>query len=109
MTRKEAIREYKERKTPRGIFVIRCNPSGRVWVGASRNLDASRNSAWFGLRMGAHLDKTLQQAWSLNGEQAFDYEVLEKFDDDLHPLELSDLLKAKQTEWVSKLGAGKLL
>ena len=109
MTRKEAIREYKERKTPRGIFAIRCATSGRAWVGATRNLDAAKNSAWFGLRMGAHLDKALQEEWNIHGEQAFGYEVLEKFDDDLHPMELGDLLKGRRLDWVWRLGAGKLL
>jgi hypothetical protein len=109
MTRKEAIREYKERKTPRGIFSVRCTPNGRVWVGSSRNLDASKNSYWFGLRMGGHLDRSLQAEWTAQGEEAFTYEVLETFDDDVHPMELNDLLKRKQAEWVLKLDAGKLL
>jgi hypothetical protein len=109
MTRKEAIREYKERKTPRGIFAIRCATTNRVWVGASRNLNASKNSYWFCLRAGQHLDKSLQEEWSAHGEPAFFYEILEKFDDDVHPMELSDLLKAKQSEWVERMDAIRLL
>ena len=31
-SRKDAIREYKERKTPRGIYAIRCASTGSVWV-----------------------------------------------------------------------------
>lgn len=109
MTRKEAIREYKEKKTPRGIFVIRCTATGRTWVGASRNLDAAKNGYWFGLRSGGHLDKSLQEEWNIYGEQSFTCEVLEKFDDDLHPLELNDRLKTSQADWVSRLAAGKLI
>lgn len=109
MTRKEAIREFKERKTPRGIFAIRCAAAERVWVGASRNLDAAKNSYWFALRMGKHLDKSLQAEWNVHGEQAFTYEVVEKLDDDVHPMELVCLLKTKQGEWITRLGAGKLL
>ena len=108
MTRKEAIREYKERKTLRGIFALRCTPTGRVWVGASPNLDAAKNGYWFGLRMGNHLDRTLQAEWTAQGEQSFTYEILEVLDHDVHPLELKDLLKSKQAEWVLKLSAGKL-
>jgi hypothetical protein len=109
MTRKEAIREFKERKTPRGIFAIRCTATRRVWVGASRNLDAAKNGYWFGLRTGKHLDKSLQEEWTERGESAFAYEILEKLDDDVHPMGLTDLLKTKQSEWVERAGALKLL
>ena len=40
-SRRDAIRQYKERKVPIGIFAIRCRPTGETWVGASRNLDGS--------------------------------------------------------------------
>jgi hypothetical protein len=55
------------------------------------------------------VDKTLQAEWDVYGETEFTYEVKEKLDDDIHPLELKDLLKAKQAEWVQRMGAGKLL
>ena len=109
MTRKQAIREFKERKTPRGIFAIRSTLANRVWVGASRNLDAAKNGYWFALRLGLHLDKSLQSEWNIHGEQNFAYEVVEKLKDDVHPLELADLLKAKQAEWMERLGAARLL
>jgi hypothetical protein len=109
MTRKEAIREFKERKTPRGVFAIRCAKTNRVWVGASRNLDAAKNGYWFGLGTGKHLDKSLQGEWTAQGEPEFSYEILEKLDDDVHPMELTDLLKAKQSEWVEREGADRLL
>jgi len=109
MTRKEAIREFKERKTPRGIFAIRCAAAERVWVGSSRNLDAAKNGYWFGLGTGRHLDKSLQAEWTARGEASFAYEVLETFDDDVHPMELNDLLKSRQKEWAGKLSATKLL
>jgi hypothetical protein len=109
MTRKEAIREFKERKTPRGIFKIQCQTNGRVWVGASRNLDAAKNGYWMGLRIGSHLDQELQREWTAQGEEHFGFEVLEILDDDVHPLALRDLLKSKQTAWRERLSAGKLL
>jgi hypothetical protein len=109
MNKKEAIREFKERKTPRGIFAIRCVGPDRVWVGASRNLNAAKNGYWFGLRTGNHQDKSLQAEWKARGEEAFSYDVLETVDEDVHPMELADLLKSKQVEWILRLGAGKLL
>ena len=41
--RKEVVRKFKERKPLLGVFAVRCTATGLVWVGASRNLDATRN------------------------------------------------------------------
>ena len=103
--RKEAIRQFKERKTYRGAFAVRCAASGRVWVGASPNLDAAKNGIWFALRLGKHLTSSLQEEWTVHGEPAFEYEILEKLDDDAHPLAIADLLKEKKSHWISQLGA----
>jgi hypothetical protein len=107
--KKEAIRKYKEQKTPAGVYAIRCTASGKVWVGPSRNLDATRNGLWFTLRTGVHMEKSLQREWDTHGEPAFEYEILEVLDADLLPMAIKDLLKEKQTHWVAKLGAQPLL
>jgi hypothetical protein len=106
--RKEAIRKFKERKPLLGAFAIRCTPSGRVWVGASRNLDATRNSFWFSLRQGSHPARSLQEEWNVHGEAAFQYEILERLDDDLVALAVADLLKEKVGYWVAQLGANRV-
>lgn len=103
--RKEAIQKFKERKPALGVFAVRCTVSGQVWVDATRNLDAAKNGTWFGLRNGSHRDKTLQQEWNLQGEPAFQYEILEKLDEDVHPLAIADLLRQSRTRWISQLGA----
>lgn len=104
-TRKEAIRQYKERKPLLGAFAVRCAATGRVWVGSSRNLDATRNGTWFGLRSGSFYDKSLQEEWNAQGEAAFQYEVLDKLDEDMHPLEVPDRLKEMRTLWIARLSA----
>src|SRR5579872_6539065 len=92
-SRKDAIRKFKERKPLQGVFSVRCSPTGRVWVGCATNVEAIRNRYWFALRMGAHLDKSLQAEWNAHGEAAFQYEILEKLEDDLHPFDVARLLK----------------
>ncbi len=106
--RKEAIRKFKERKPLRGVYAVRCTATGRVWVGASRNLDAIRNRSWFSLRNGSHLDKALQEEWNAQGEPVFLFEVLDKLDDDVLPLEVADLLEEKKSRWTAQLGARPL-
>jgi hypothetical protein len=78
-------------------------------VGASLNLDATRNRAWFALRMGQHQDRSLQAVWHAYGETAFQYDVLEKLDDDVLPMAIADLLKEKMRAWAARLGAPTLL
>ncbi len=107
--RREATKAYKERKISRGLFAVRCPTANQVWVGFSLNLDATRNGLWFGLRCGTHLDKPLQAAWNERGEQAFEYEVLEVLDDDVSPIAIRDVLKAKRTDWAARVGARVLL
>lgn len=107
--RKAAIRSFKERPVRAGIYVIRCTASGRRWVGPSRNLGASHNSAWMSLRIGAHRDVALQAEWNCHGEPAFVYEIAEQFDEDLSPLLLPDALKKGMEKWSGQLNATRLL
>ena len=106
--RKEAIKEYKARKVPRGVFAVRCTATGQIWVDSSPNLDAAPNGLWFGLRSGLHRNKALQAEWNAHGEPVFQYEVLEKLDEDVHPMSVTDLLKEKKRQWAAKFGAQSL-
>lgn len=104
-SRKEAIRKFKERKPQLGAFAIRCTATGQVWVGASRNLDATRNGSWAFLRNAGHPDKSLQREWDLHGEPAFQYEILEKLEEDLPVIAIADQLNESKRRWVERLSA----
>jgi hypothetical protein len=107
-SRRQLVRDYKERKAPAGVFAVRCAASGQVWAGATRDVDAERNKLMFGLRTGAHQNKPMQAAWSAHGEAGLSYEVLERIDDpDLTPMGLADCLKARERYWLDALGAGR--
>jgi hypothetical protein len=108
LDRKEAIRKYKETAPPRGVFAIRCTAPDRAWVGASQNLGAAKNRVWFTLRNGSHPDKTLQSEWNGRGDQAFQFEILEKLAEDVDALSLTDVLKEKRRLWAEQLNARAL-
>jgi hypothetical protein len=108
MNRKEAIKEYKTWKAPRGVFAVRCTATGQVWVELTLNLDAARNGLWFFLRHGNHHNKSLQAEWNTHGGQAFEYEILETLDEDLSPIGVKDLLHEKKLHWAAQLGARAL-
>jgi hypothetical protein len=108
-SRKESIRKFKELKPLLGAYAVRCTTTGRVWVGTSRNLGATKNGCWFCLRNGSHMEKSLQAEWNAQGESAFQYEILGSLDEDVHPLEINDLLKEQKKNWIAQLGAQSLL
>jgi hypothetical protein len=109
-SRRQLVRDYKERKVPAGIFAVRCAASGEIWLGASRNLATQQNSIWFGARTGGYANRALQAAWTAHGEGAFAFEVLETLDDeDLTPLGRSDLLKRRLAHWLETTGGAKIV
>ena len=107
--KREAARQFKERKVAAGVYAVRCLPTGAIWAGIARNLDAARNACWFSLRMHGHRVASLQSAWDVHGEGAFTFEVLESLDEDAHPLGVNDQLKALKSSWMKKLSALPLL
>jgi len=108
-SRKEAIKNFKEQKVHAGAYAVRCIPTEHVWVGASRNLDATKNGCWFMLRNGSHQEKSMQAEWNERGEIAFEYEVLDSLNEEAHPLNVAALLKEMKSAWVARLGASPLL
>jgi hypothetical protein len=106
--RKEAARKFKERQPPRGVYAVRCTATGKAWVGSFTNLEAMRTRLWFSLRLRSHRDPTLQDEWNAQGEQAFEYEILETFADDMTPIEVNDRLKDRKIHWAARLGARTL-
>ena len=107
--KREAARQFKERKVAAGAYAVRCSQTGAVWVGVARNLDAARNACWFSLRMHGHRVASLQAAWDVHGETAFTFEVLETLPEDAHPLGVNDLLKGLKSSWMENLNALPLL
>jgi hypothetical protein len=107
-SRRQLVRDFKERKTAAGVYAVRCAASGEVWVGGSRNIDPQQNSLWFGLKTGGHVNRAMQAAWTAHGEAAFAYEVLERIEAEDHtPMGLVDLTKSRERHWLATLGAKK--
>src|SRR4051794_10263367 len=101
--RKEAKREFKERKTTKGVFSVRCEALSQTWVGCSANLEAARTGLFFALRNGLHQDRVLQGAWNQQGESGLEFQIVETFDEDLAPLQVKDMLRDRTREWKQKL------
>ena len=108
--RRDAIRDYKERKVTHGVYAVRCAPSGEAWVGVSPNVTQMQNRIWFGLRQGGHPNPALKAAWAAHGEAAFTFEVLEELDtDELGAIGRDSLLKERTAHWREAIGATKVV
>jgi hypothetical protein len=100
--RKEAVRQFKERKPSAGIYVLRCHRTGRAWVDSSPNLDAARNGQLFQLRQKLHRNQELQVEWNVQGEESFEFAVLEVLPEDTPSLNLRDRLNERRQFWAGR-------
>jgi hypothetical protein len=100
--RKEAARQFKERKPSPGIYALCCRATGRRWIDSSPNLDAAQNSQFFQLRQRLHRNKELQAEWNTHGEESFEFAVLETLPEETPALNLRDLLHERKQAWVAQ-------
>jgi hypothetical protein len=77
MDRRDAIRKYKERVQPMGIFCIRNRENGKALIGSSLDVPAMLNRLRFQLQLGKHSDAALQADWTRLGAEAFTLETLD--------------------------------
>jgi len=107
-SRREAIRDYKDKKTQAGVYAVRCLATDEVWVAGVTNVENQQTRHWFSLRMGSHMNKAMQAAWTTHGEPAMEFQVVEAIEaEELTPLGLADLIKARERHWLATLGAKK--
>lgn len=102
--RKAAVAAYKERKSPAGVFAVRCSASGEAWVGQAPDVEAIRNRIWFTLCQGGAGYRPLQAACAAHGLEALSFEVLERIEED-SALARVRVLKERTAHWRVQLGA----
>lgn len=76
-----------------GVYAIRNMISGRLYVGASWNLDSRFGNHLSMLRSGWHSNPALQRDWDWLGNEAFEFLILEYCTD--------TLLGDRELSWVS--------
>ena len=75
-----------------GIYIIRHIESGKVYVGSASNISKRWHRHRKDLRLGRHPNKHLQAAWTMYGEDAFVFEILE----------LTGEFDAREQYWIDK-------
>ncbi|PQP83816.1 transcriptional regulator [Paenibacillus sp. PCH8] len=101
--RKELQEQAKEVKTEAGVYQIRNEHNGKVYLDSTLNLKTI-NGQRFMLQMGSHLNRRLQAEWNQYGENAFVIEVLEILKKDDNPYSDSkDALAKCLNRWFEQL------
>jgi group I intron endonuclease len=75
-TKKEMKQEYKLFKSKKGVYQIKNNSNGKIFVGSSKDLVAIWNRHKLQLNFGSHQNIELQNDWKKFGEDSFSYEIL---------------------------------
>jgi hypothetical protein len=108
-TKKEIIREYKDRRKPAGIFQIKNVSTGKVFLGSSLDLDGVLNSHRFRLEAGLHPNESLQQEWNEKGPREFEFTILETVPATDDPqVRSEDELTLLEGIWLEKLEADRV-
>lgn len=106
--RKAATAAYKEKKVVSGIYAVRCLPPGQVWLGRAPDLATIQSRLWFTLRQGGHPHRLLQEAWSSYGAEAFEFEIIERIEDDEPAYARERRLKERLEHWLQRLQASRI-
>ena len=103
-SRKDIVREYKERRKPAGIYQIKNTANDRFLLDSSMNLEGVLNSHKFKLSAGMHPNKVLQKEWNIFGTDKFVFEILESVQENDEPgFSMEDELTLLKQIWLEKL------
>lgn len=75
--RKQLKQEYKRVRPDMGVFMIRSNATGKVFVEQAQDLRSAMNANRFRLNAGLHRNRELQRDWQQYGEGDFTVAVLD--------------------------------
>lgn len=81
MDKKELKEAYKHYKPDMGVFVFKCKPTDKVYLGYGQNVKGDINSITFQLNCGLfNANRNLQNDWKKYGETNFEIYLLEKLE-----------------------------
>jgi DNA-binding HxlR family transcriptional regulator len=101
---KEIKRVYKQNSPEMGIYQIKNTVNGKLYVDSCTNLDGTRNSKMFQLKMGKVVfSRELQKDLDQFGAEVFEFSVLEVLDKPEPGATIDRQLAALQLQWLQRL------
>jgi len=105
-TRRELKQQFKDRKTPMGVFLIRNVAANRFLVRVARNLPAAMNRLLVEVTPATNPMVALQQDWRALGPAGFEVRVLDVLEPKDEPgWDPADDLEALAALWRDRLAA----
>ncbi len=102
--RAEIKRQYKQNRPDMGVYQLRNTANGKVYVGSSRNLEGTRTSLLFQLRMGKVVfSRELQKDLDECGAGGFEFSVLGVLDKSKQGDNIEQSLAVLHLHWVEEL------
>ena len=102
--KKELIREYKETPRPMGVFQIKNNISGKVFLLKALDIPGIMNRHQLELTRGMHRNQALQKDWDQWGADVFSFDVLATLKpEEFLPEQWPKAVEALLEEWLEKL------
>ena len=75
--RKQLTAEYQDRERTMGVFQMKNNANGKIYIGGSTNLDALWGKEQFLLNIDGHTNRELQKEWKQFGSEHYSFLILE--------------------------------
>ncbi len=102
--RAEIKRIIRQNRPEMGVYQIRNTVNGRIYVGSSRNLEGTRTSRLFQLRMGKVVfSRELQKDLDELGAAIFEFSVLGVLEKQEQSGNVEQALAALELEWLAKM------
>jgi hypothetical protein len=102
--RADLKRLYKQNAPNMGIYQIKNKSNGRIYIDSSKNLEGTRNSRLFQLKMGKIVfSHELQKDLTEFGADSFEFSVLDVLDKPEPGDNLERLLAALELHWLEKM------
>ncbi len=104
-TKRDLQAQYKNRSIIGGIYSIRCNGSGQVWLKSTKDLQGQKNKFVFFTSTNSCPEPGMRSDWEKYGAASFSFDVLEELTkkETQTDLEFNQDLKLLLEMWSDKL------
>lgn len=109
-SKKEIIAAYKEQKEIGGIYVIRHEKSGKLFLDATQNIQGMRNRFEFSQKTDSCFNIKLKQEWTPLNKNDFVFEILEELEIGENQIkkEFAEDLETLKLLWLEKYSGESL-
>jgi hypothetical protein len=77
-SKKELKESYKNRTVIGGIYCIKCNENGHMWIKSTKDMVGQKNKFEFFLSTHTCPEPGMYKEWSQYGAQSFSFDILEE-------------------------------